>query len=469
LNPGPEKAGIFAYICYMKCRVTIVFAVFSLLVVFPAFSQEVNPLIPSTKHSYVRCLDMEKYELFLEKQDPGRKARRDAAMKQMAKWTELHGLKRTDSVASYTIPIVFHVLWNSATPAEKISLAQLKRQIEVLNRDYNRINADTIDTPGPFKPAATSFNISFCLAQTDPNGKPTTGVVYKQTSTTSFSYSNNAAKLPYLGGDTIWDPNKYLNIWICNLSGGLLGYSEFPTKPLDNTFGSVIFYEAVGDSGYLPLPAYNLGRTITHEIGHLLDLHHPWGDDGGLCPGSGGTDDGCADTPPEGNNLNDGYGQGWGPTFGCPPFPYTDNCSTTSPGIMFENYMEYSNDSCMNLFTKDQYTIASAALSGPLAILVTSTACTAPSSIQEYIFNASVNVYPNPSPGKFNVAVSLSDPSHLNIEVISVLGQTIQTLNSDNANGKTYSLDLSAQPEGLYFVKISNTSFSIVKKIMVSR
>src|SRR6185312_15133200 len=299
----------------MKLKATIPALALFLLSAYNSFSQEVNTLPVGAKQDYVRCIDMNNYEEMLEKQDPTRKARRQAAIDEMKRYIQLHRTERVDSVTHYTIPVVFHVLWNSSTPAEKISLAQIKRQVQVMNKDYNRLNSDTAYTPAAFRPAAASFNITFCLAQTDPNGNATTGVVYKQTSVGGFSYTNNGVKCPSQGGDTIWDPNQYLNIWICNIGGGVLGFSEFPTTPLDNTYGSVIFYQAVGDSGYLPLPKFNLGRTITHEVGHLMDLHHTWGDDNGLCPSQpGGADDGAADTPPEGNNkTGDGYGSGWGP------------------------------------------------------------------------------------------------------------------------------------------------------------
>jgi hypothetical protein len=444
--------------------------IYLLLLVTVSVAAQDSILPAAAQYHYVRCLNMEQEELLLQKQDPTRKTRRDAALKMINdKLTEYRSFKHLDSVTEYTIPIVFHVVWNSATPAEKISLAQIKRQIEVINRDYNRLNSDTTKTPVPFQSVASSFHITFCLAQTDPNGNPTTGVVYKQTSETVFSYLNNAVKFPSAGGDTIWNPDKYLNIWVCNLGGSLLGYSEFPTNPLDNTFGSVILYKAIGDSGYLPLPAYNLGRTVSHEIGHLLNLHHPWGDDGGACPGSGGTDDGIADTPPEGNNKNDGYGDGTGPTYNGPPFPYMDNCSTTSPGIMFQNYMEYTNDSCMNLFTKDQYAVALAAIAGPLSKLVASNTCTAPNAIQEVLFNNSINIYPNPTSGKFNIQIGLTNFVHINLEVMNVMGQSITEWSSSKISNNTYSLDLSGQPNGLYFVRITDGTFSIVRKIMVSR
>jgi len=419
---------------------------------------------------YVRCINMTDYEQMLEQRDTTRKARRMAAETMMSKWIANQSTERIASVQTeYSMPIVFHVLWNSDSVHEKISLAQIRRQVQVLNHDYTRSNQDAVNTPAAFASVAASFHLMFCLAKTDPSGNPTTGVVYKQTSATSFSQGTDWVKYPSHGGDTIWNPQKYLNIWICNLNGGILGYSELPTSPLDNTFGSVILFQAVGDSGYLPLQDYNLGRTITHEVGHLLNLHHPWGDDGGLCPGSGGTDDGCADTPPEGNDKNDGFGDGGGPTFNAPVFPYTDNCSTVSPGIMFENFMEYTNDNVMNLFTNDQYTIALATIAGPLANVAASSTCTF-TGIPEYEFNNSINVYPNPSyTGRFNVSIGLTNFAHINALVYNILGQTVDSWSSDAVSDKIYDLDLSNQPNGLYFVKLYNSDFSIVKKIMINR
>jgi hypothetical protein len=123
----------------------------------------------------------------------------------------------------------------------------------------------------------------------------------------------------------------------------------------------------------------------------------------------------------------------------------------------------------MNLFTQDQYTIAEATINGPLAQLVTSTTCTAPDAVEEYLFTTSVTIFPNPSSGKFTVSINLTNFTHVNLEVLNVLGQTVATWNSDKQTNNSYALDLSSQPNGLYFVKITNGTYSTVKKIMVSR
>ena len=154
-------------------------------------------------------------------------------------------------------------------------------------------------------------------------------------------------------------PQRYFNIWICNLGGGVLGYAQFPWQGINNTYGVVVHYCTVKGT----CPPYDSNRTVVHEVGHALGLYHIWGDDGGACTGS----DQVSDTPNQANA-----------TFGCPSFPKTDACSPLSPGIMFMNYMDYSDDSCMNLFTQGQKTRMQAAINTYLTNLVSSNVCTSP-------------------------------------------------------------------------------------------
>ncbi|HXB10978.1 MAG TPA: M43 family zinc metalloprotease [Bacteroidia bacterium] len=433
--------------------------------------QNTNTLSPSSSHvvnkidhPFIRCATMD-YVKWVEQKDTGFKSKIAAAEQSMKNW-EANAITSGYHAeqAAYTVPLVVHVLWDNAS--QQLSLQQVKTQIKVLNQDYNRLNADTIDTPPPFKAVAASMNITFCLAQVDPNGNPTNGVVYKQVPSNTFYLTDDAMKYPSKGGDTAWDVHKYFNIWVCNLAGGVLGYSVFPFLPLDGRFGSVILYSVFGDSNVMA--PYNLGRTTTHEVGHLMDLHHPWGDDFGYCPGAGGDDDSIADTPPEGNNLADGYGDGAGPTFGCPPFPYTDNCSTIYPGIMFQNYMEYTDDACMNLFTHDQALRAFTALNGPLASLLTSNVCT-PLGIDELGISREIDIFPNPSTGIINAELKFSKPSKVEMVATTVLGQTIYKWNADNITNETMKMDFSAQPGGIYFLRVSDGNSFVVKKVVLSR
>jgi hypothetical protein len=235
-----------------------------------------------------------------------------------------------------TIPVVVHVVYNTAQ--ENISDAQIFSQIAILNEDFTRTNPDAGDTPADFLSVAADSEIEFCLATVDPQGNPTNGITRTQTNQSSFS-TNNSVKFDASGGKDAWPAGDYLNIWVCDISGGILGYAQFPGGPA-STDGIVCDYLYFGDIG-TATPPYDLGRTATHEVGHWLNLRHIWGDGG--C----GVDDFVADTPLAG-----------GPNFNGFPctYPGPNSCNTGSGDLpdMFQNYMDYSDDGCMNVFTLGQ-------------------------------------------------------------------------------------------------------------------
>ena len=135
------------------------------------------------------------------------------------------GEARTQRTGITRIPVVVHVVWNTAV--QNVSDAQIASQIEVLNRDFRRINPDVGTTPAPFLPLATDARIEFFLATSDPAGAPTSGIERRQTSVTGFN-DNDAVKSTGGGGLNAWPASQYLNMWVCALSGGLLGYAQFP-------------------------------------------------------------------------------------------------------------------------------------------------------------------------------------------------------------------------------------------------
>ena len=143
------------------------------------------------------------------------------------------------------IPVVVHVVWNTA--AQNISDAQIASQMDVLNRDFRRTNPDVAGTPSPFMPFTSDARIEFRLATVDPSGAPTTGIERRQTTVTSFSH-NDAVKSRTAGGLDAWPSDRYLNIWVCQLSGGLLGYAQFPGGPAA-TDGVVVLHSAFGTIG----------------------------------------------------------------------------------------------------------------------------------------------------------------------------------------------------------------------------
>ncbi|MEP6615879.1 MAG: M43 family zinc metalloprotease [Ginsengibacter sp.] len=229
------------------------------------------------------------------------------------------------------IPVVIHVLYNTAS--QNISDAQVLSQLNTLNNDYNKLNADIVSIPSAFSSLAADVKIKFCLARIDLNGRGTSGIIRKYTKEAAWM-ADDAMKFSRSGGDDAWDATKYLNIWVCNLFGRNLGYSSLPGSAADKD-GLVIQYDVFGTTGIVRYP-FNKGRTATHEIGHWLGLQHLWGD--AVCG-----DDHIGDTPPQQSYNN-----------GCPSFPHISNCSINSNGDMFMNFMDFTDDACMHMFTLQQ-------------------------------------------------------------------------------------------------------------------
>ncbi|GAB4296311.1 MAG: hypothetical protein Kow0098_19380 [Ignavibacteriaceae bacterium] len=239
-----------------------------------------------------------------------------------------------------TIPVVVHVVYN--TSAQNISESQVQSQIRILNEDYRKL----FGTNGwNNDPVGADTEIEFVLASTDPDGNPTNGITRTFTTKTSFT-TNDDVKKSSRGGKDPWDTAHYLNIWVCNLSGGILGYAQFPGGP-SSTDGVVCTYTAFGDEG-TATPPFHLGRTASHEVGHYLNLYHTFQ---GGCTAPG---DYCDDTPDVSS-----------PNYGCP----TGHISCGSVD-MVENYMDYTDDACMNIFTICQSDRMNAILDGIRSSLV---------------------------------------------------------------------------------------------------
>ncbi|MBS0028796.1 M43 family zinc metalloprotease [Chitinophaga sp. 22321] len=262
-----------------------------------------------------------------------------------------------------SIPVVVHIVLDDTS---LVTAAQILSQLDVLNRDYNAANPDVSQVPAVWQPLIGNTRISFCLAQRTPDDEPTDGVVKVKTAPgQTFSIANGGADAKYssTGGSDAWDHSRYLNIWVTRISGNYLGVAAPPGTgyPVEQE-GVMIQYTAFGTTGSVS-GVYNLGRTATHEIGHYFGLKHIWGDDNGSCS----IDDGITDTPLQGDN-----------TYGCPTFPKLDNCTNTAPGIMFMNYMDYTDDACMHLFTTGQVDRMRYVLENIAASLMTSNGCVPP-------------------------------------------------------------------------------------------
>jgi hypothetical protein len=256
-----------------------------------------------------------------------------------------NGANRTQS-EPYRIPVVVHIIHNGSNVGSgtNISDEQVFSQIAVLNKDFNRTNIDAATTPLEFQSVAGNIPIEFVLAKRTPDGFATNGIVRVKGTKTSWFISDNAQ----LKALSYWPSEDYLNLWVCNLQG-YLGYAQFPVSSLPGleeyqngiatTDGAVFGYRTFGSNGegfgtFDLNSQYNRGRTVTHEIGHFLGLRHIWGDRSD-CNGT----DYVNDTP-----LQNGE------TYNCPSHPAAA-CNNTK---MFQNYMDYTDDVCMNLFTKGQ-------------------------------------------------------------------------------------------------------------------
>ena len=265
------------------------------------------------------CSAMEVLELQVQ-EDPKRGVKLDQIEAHFEN-IEATGIRNVAGVV--TIPVVVHVLYSNAT--QNISDAQIMSQIQVLNDDFRRTNSDADNAWSQ----AADTEIEFCLATSDPAGNATNGILRVPTSVSAFG-TNDGMKSASSGGSNAWPASNYLNIWVCNIGGGILGYAQFPGGS-PSTDGVVCGYQYFGTIGTAQAP-FNLGRTTTHEVGHWLNLRHIWGDGG--C----GADDFVSDTPKSG-----------GANYGCQVG--SSSCGSVD---MVQNYMDYSDDACMNLYTVGQ-------------------------------------------------------------------------------------------------------------------
>jgi len=287
----------------------------------------------------------------LKSQDPKLEDKMLKNEQAMQNWIKTHASSKSTKTTIITIPVVVHVVYNNST--ENISTAQILSAIEIINKDYRRLNADTSATPSVFAALGADCGIEFCLATTDPNGNSTTGITRTATSQTSFSagtytgviYSDDGVKYTSQGGIDAWNTSQYLNIWVCDINS-YNGYATFPGSPASSD-GVVVDFTRFGN--FTAGSTSFMIRTASHEIGHWLNLNHTWGENWLTTSNCG--DDFCNDTPTES-----------AATYGCGTFPYNafNACNSGPNGEMYMNFMDYTD--CRNIFTQDQKTRMIAAI-----------------------------------------------------------------------------------------------------------
>ena len=321
------------------------------------FGKPVNAKNINPNNGIIRCATVE-YEKYLQEKNPKRLT--DAQFEDwIAPLVKNYQTMRTSSQVGsiITIPVVVHIIYNGQAVgvAPNITDAQVQSQITVLNQDFRKM----VNTNGANNNAVgADTQIQFELAKQDPNGNPTNGI--DRVNLTQDSWSDTEMDV-IVKPKTFWDPTQYMNMWCVKFSDDtLLGYAQFPDAStltgIDpsngnaNTDGVVSRYDVFGSSEFnngtfLLNKTYNLGRTMTHEVGHFLGLRHIWGDGSGdeanNTPDCTATDY-CADTPQA----------GW-EHYSCGFF---DTCKNKLGNDMVENYMDYTPDACMNIFTIDQST-----------------------------------------------------------------------------------------------------------------
>lgn len=302
------------------------------------------PMLLTRISAQERCGTMQYWQL-AQLQDPSLTIRRSQIEQEIQNFRT--GILQKTSYSIVRVPVVVHVIYKIT--AQNISTAQIESQITILNQDFRRMSG----TPGYNEDSVgADVQIEFALATIDPNGNATTGITRTQTDTTGWKYPSTNMKHTLTGGYDAWNTNKYLNLWVVNFTDGTLGYATFPAQAGSSNDGVVCDYRAFGNTGAAAYP-YNMGRTTTHEVGHYFNLYHTWGDVNN-CNGTDYVDD----TPP----CNGKYYSGSGGTCNKP-------VQCNNQARQTENYMDYSDDRCMNLFTQGQSTRMRAIVNGARASL----------------------------------------------------------------------------------------------------
>ena len=351
------------------------------------------------------------------------------------------------SSVNITIPIVFHVVWINRI--QNLHDSVIYHQVEVLNKIFNAQNADTINLTDTLKNWVGNFNIRFEIAHRDPDGFPTNGITRKKTIHPHFSYWNDPVKkLPY--GVLPWPTNRYLNIWICDLNEGLQGYAQFPGGP-EETDGIAIDWQTVGNQIYPWTASENYewakGKVLVHEIGHWLNLYHPWGNEFSGCG---------EDHIPEIHKQS-------GPIYPGQACPDTMFSSCSDSGRLFiKHYMDYAGSSCMCTFTKNQVLRGLASLNTYRNEMINSYE---PRPIINGFENT--KIYPTYVLDK----LYFEFPEYSGIIKISIYNLQGKLVNVFNIQDKHYTIFyLSHLTNGIYIVNLSYQETSVLnRKILIDK
>jgi len=347
--------------------------------------------------------------------------------------------------APFNVSIVFHVF--TLAGDQPLDTSVFLNQIDILNDHYQPKAVNAASIYDELKTHIGSPNIQFCLASVNPNGNPTKGIIYYNTSNSNLANQieengERSIKHTSLGGIDAWDPNHYLNIWVIKRDL-FLGDSSFPDIAGEQEDGIVIDADAVGANRNID-PKFSGGKTLVHEIGHYLGLNHLWANENGeKC----NTDDGIDDTPTQ-----------EGPYLGCPSFPQ-ESCGSLD---FIYNFMDFSNDECLLFFTKEQVNVINHVLSTSRSGLsmATCSSYATESSLENIIVSVSENHLRFQSPNNF-------DKMDFNIVMFDIAGKRIMDLRV--INNFTRDIEIHSLPSGIYVILLDNGLNRAARKIFIGK
>jgi len=395
-------------------------------------------------------------------QNPSREAIYKQNEEMVRRWIENNKdqIQSNKGSAVISIPVVFHIVYKNAT--QNIADSNIYRQVEILNESFRKTNANFSQTRPIFDTIAADVEIEFCLATVDPSGQWTTGITRTQApSSAQFNplIGMDNVKRSANGGKDPWPTDQYLNIWICDMSflgiTLVLGYAQFPGgDPL--TDGVVIQYQF---TGFMPNNTTNTkGKTTVHEVGHWLGLRHIWGD-GQLSSPLCDSTDYVDDTP----NADTASQQTCVIKNSCS----NESAYWTSLGIdppdMIENYMDYSYDDCMTMFTNGQKDRMQGFLNTVRASLLTSQGCvTTGLPTLAGSNNQVISVFPNPFAG--DLSINLNQPGNYTVNITDLSGRLLKKL---EVSSNVSSVDVSELASGmLLFEVVQNGNVVQVGKLI---
>ncbi len=351
-----------------------------------------------------------------------------------------------------TVNVVFHIVYN--TVDENISDEQILSQLDILNEDFRLLNENqSLVTYPDFAAVMADMEINFQLATTDPNGLPTTGITRRLTNIPKIALklSDGRRRICYtaLGGTDAWCTDHYLNVWVGKFDEGFFAEASFPNQDTPEEDGIRIDPYRLGSTGTV-IPPYHLGRTLTHELGHYFNLEHLWGS--GSDDVSCTEDDGIADTPQQAFSY---VGE-------CPANFNLQSCGSID---QFPNFLNYTDDACMAMFTLGQKEKVWATINALRPGLKQPASCGMVATEDLIDQQISIQYTPNPARNQVEVLIQSSDIFEVNLQIFSLEGRKYHTFSFSNK--ELFRFDSSVLPAGIYFLKFNFSGFSVFRKLII--